>query len=89
MIDGCIEPGFSPAESQLRFETFQEGFCIQLLNVGPYDQEKRSLDQMEAFARENGYVYHGKHHEIYLGDPRRADPDKLKTVLRQPVKSLA
>jgi hypothetical protein len=43
------------------------------------------MERMRAFARENGYTYHGRHHEIYLGDPRTARPEKLRTILRQPV----
>jgi len=70
---------------RLRLETFHEGLSMQILHVGPYAEEPATLARMEAFARENGYRRRGKHHEIYLGDPRRADPAKLKTVLRQPV----
>jgi len=76
----------NPALDRLRFETFHEGLCLQIMHIGPYAEEPRSIEKMDAFAREQGYVMHGKHHEIYLGDPRRAAPDKLKTVLRHPVK---
>jgi hypothetical protein len=55
------------------------------MHVGPYYEEPSTLGRMRAYARENGYTYHGMHHEIYLGDPRRSAPEKLKTVLRQPV----
>ncbi len=62
---------------------------MQLMHVGPYADEPASVDRMRAFALENGYLdcvgQGGKHHEIYMGDPRRADPAKLKTVLRHPV----
>jgi len=75
----------SPAVERLRFETFHEGLSMQVLHVGPYADEPATLARMDAFARENGYRRRGKHHEIYLGDPRRADPAKLKTILRQPV----
>ena len=74
----------SPALDKLRFERFTEGLCIQIMHVGPYAEEPRSIEKMRAFAEEHGYVYRGKHHEIYLGDPRRAKPEKLQTVLRQP-----
>lgn len=77
----------SLALDKLRLETFHEGVCIQIMHVGPYADEPATLARMEAFARENGYLLCGKHHEIYLGDPRRADPAKLKTVLRHPVVS--
>ncbi|MFO7622719.1 MAG: GyrI-like domain-containing protein [Anaerolineales bacterium] len=75
----------SPAIERLRFETFQERLCLQIMHIGPYATEPATLKKMEEFARENGFAYHGKHHEIYLGDPRRADPEKLKTILRHPV----
>ena len=69
----------------LRFETFQEGLSMQIMHIGPYAEEPATLEKMDAFAAENGYSYRGRHHEIYLGDPRRTDPAKLKTVLRHPV----
>ncbi len=76
----------SPALDTMRFETFHEGLCIQVMHIGPYSEEPATIAGMEEFARENGYTLEGKHHEIYLGDPRRADPAKLKTVLRHPVR---
>jgi hypothetical protein len=77
------KPG--PALEKLRLETFHEGLCVQIMHIGPYAAEPATVEKMHAFARENGYRLRGKHHEIYLGDPRRSDPAKLKTVLRQPV----
>jgi hypothetical protein len=74
-----------PTLELLRFESFHEGLCMQIMHIGPYSEEPATLSRMEAFARENGYSYSGYHHEIYLGDPRRTDPAKLKTILRQPV----
>jgi hypothetical protein len=70
---------------RLRLESFQEGLSVQFLHVGPYATESVSVEKMDAFARENGYRMHGKHHEIYLGNPLRAQPEKLKTILRHPV----
>ncbi len=78
----------NPALDRLRFEVFQEGLSMQIMHIGPYADEPQTLAKMEAFARESGYTYRGKHHEIYLGDPRKAAPDKLKTVLRHPVTKL-
>nr|MBC7245063.1 GyrI-like domain-containing protein [Chloroflexota bacterium] len=78
----------SPALSQLRLERFHEGLCIQTMHVGPYSTEPATIEKMKAFAQEHGYRYRGKHHEIYLGDPRRAAPEKLRTVLRQPVEPI-
>jgi hypothetical protein len=75
----------SPSVARLRLETFHEGLSVQVMHIGPYSEEPRTIERMHAFAAENGYTPRGKHHEIYLGDPRRAQPEKLKTVLRQPV----
>ncbi len=77
--------GDSPALSRLRLEEFEEGLCVQAMHIGPYADEPATKEKMDLFARENGYRMHGKHHEIYMGDPRRTAPEKLKTVLRQPV----
>ena len=55
------------------------------MHLGPVYQEPRSLEKMAVFAQVNGYVFHGRHHEIYLGDPRMAKPEHLKTVLRHAV----
>ncbi len=77
--------GDNPALTKMRLEPFHEGLCVQTMHVGPYSAEPATLDKMYAFARENGYRLRGKHHEIYLGDPRRADPEKLKTILRHPI----
>jgi hypothetical protein len=79
----------SPAVARLRLETFHEGPSIQVMHVGPYSDEPQTIERMQAFAAENGYSLRGKHHEIYLGDPRRAQPEKLKTVLRHPVAKVA
>ena len=77
----------NPALDQVRFERFEEGQAIQIMHIGPYADELRSLAMMEAFAAQMGYTYRGKHHEIYIGDPRRAKPENLRTVLRQPIRS--
>lgn len=74
-----------PALDLLRFETFHEGLSMQIMHIGPYSAEPATLAKMDVFTEENGYVKRGKHHEIYLGDPRKADPAKLKTVLRHPI----
>jgi hypothetical protein len=75
----------NPAIDRLRFESFQEGLCVQIMHIGPYSEEPRTIEKMKVFARANGYALCGKHHEIYIGDPRRAKPDRLKTVLRHPI----
>jgi len=82
--------GDSPALAKLRLESFEEGLCVQVMHIGPYSTEPATLERMRLFAQENGWRGQvgsgGKHHEIYLGDPRKADPSKLKTVLRHPIK---
>ena len=75
-----------PALPKLRFETYHEGLSVQIMYVGPYEAEGPTIAGMHAFIGENGYEAAGKHHEIYLSDPRRTAPDKLKTVLRQPIR---
>jgi len=70
---------------KLRLERFEEGLCVQCMHIGPYIDEPRTLERMETFAHAQGYVYRGRHHEIYLGDPRTAKPENLKTVLRHAV----
>jgi hypothetical protein len=76
----------SPGLEKLRFETFHEGLCVQIMHIGPYADEPATVAKMDAFACEHGYEMSGRHHEIYLGNPLAADPEKLKTVLRHPVK---
>ena len=81
--------GISPALEKLRLESFTEGLCVQTMHIGPYATEPATLEKMRQFMQEHGYEdlvgKGGKHHEIYLGDPRKAAPEKLKTVLRHPV----
>lgn len=76
----------SPALHSVRLETLDEGLCVQTLHVGPYDDEAPVLDELHTrFVPENGLRMTGLHHEIYLSDVRRAAPEKLRTILRQPV----
>lgn len=70
---------------RLRFQVYDEGLSVQTLYLGPYADEGPVIRQMHAFIVEHGHVAGGKHHEIYLSDPRRTAPDKLKTIIRQPV----
>ena len=74
-----------PAIERLRFERFAEGRAAQLMYVGPYAEEGPTIARLHAFIAEQGYALAGKHHEIYLGDPRRTAPETLRTVVRQPV----
>ncbi len=70
---------------KVKLESLDEGMCVQMLHVGPYNQENRTVDQMLALVKQNGLTCRGKHHEIYLSDPRRVPPDRLRTILRFPV----
>lgn len=70
---------------RLRFEKFEEGLCVQIMHIGPYADEPATLAKMDEFCKENGYEFTGRHHEIYLGDPRTARPENLRTVLRHQV----
>lgn len=76
-----------PAEvSGVTLEDLEEGSCIQVLHVGPYDAEAGTIAKMRDLARVQGLSFHGLHHEIYLSDPRRVAPAKLRTILRHPVR---
>jgi hypothetical protein len=74
-----------PGLGKLRLERYHEGRAVQNLHLGPYSAEGPTIEKLHAFARENGYQLRGKHHEIYLSDPRRTAPEKIRTVIRQPV----
>lgn len=65
--------------------TIEEGPCVQVLHVGPYEEEERTVALIDAFCAEEGLKSHLWHHEIYLSDPRRIPPDRLKTIIRHPV----
>ena len=76
--------------SPVRLVEIDEGLCVQCMHVGPYDNEPATVDAMHAFAEAQGYVPDfsdtRRHHEIYLSDPRKADPAKMKTVVRHPIR---
>src|SRR4030042_5702615 len=71
---------------KVRFEPYNEGLSVQILYTGPYENEAPTIAEMHKFIKSNGYKTNGKHHEIYLGDPRRMSPEKLQTILRQPIR---
>jgi hypothetical protein len=82
--------GDSDMLGKLRLAHFEEGLCVQTMHIGPYATEPATIDRMKEFMEENGLKdsvgpIGGKHHEIYMSDPRKAAPDKMKTVLRHPV----
>ncbi len=76
--------------SKVQFMTYDEGLCVQCMHLGPFDEEQRTADLMDDFAREQGYQIdindERMHHEIYLSDVRKVTPDKYKTVMRHPIK---
>ena len=69
---------------KVRLERFAEGPAVQIMHLGPYSEETENIRKLHARIAELGGRPVGKHHEIYLSDPRRAAPEKMKTVLRQP-----
>ncbi len=89
-LDECKTKKIDIDFSKAVFETFKEGLCVQVMHTGPYSEEKRSLEKMTDFIEKNGLTDltgpQHKHHEIYISDPRKTDPAKLKTVIRNPVK---
>ena len=79
-----------PALPKLRLEAYAEGLSVQILHIGSYDDEGPVLEKMHhQFIPDQGLKMAGKHHEIYLTDARKTPPEKLKTVLRQPVRALS
>lgn len=71
---------------EIRFERITEGKCVQILHVGPYSTEPESLSKMRKLMEKKNLIENGLHHEIYLSDPRRVSGEKMKTILRQPVR---
>lgn len=78
-----------PAVDQLRLTRYAEGLAVQVLHIGSYDDEGPVLERLHReFMPDNGLTFNGQHHEIYLSDPRKTEPAKLRTILRQPVARL-
>jgi len=69
----------------VRFEVYDEGLSAQLMHIGPYSAEAPNIVRIHEYIAASGRKLRGKHHEIYLGDPRKAAPEKLKTIIRQPM----
>jgi hypothetical protein len=76
----------APALQKAEFIVFHEGLSAQVMHIGPYAEESAAIERLYAFIEENGYSFNGRHHEIYLGDPGKTRPERLKTVIRQPVR---
>lgn len=73
------------AVPKLRFDSYKEGVCAQVLHIGPFSEEGPTIQKLHEYIEEKGFRNSGKHHEIYLSDFRRTAPEKLKTVIRQPM----
>jgi hypothetical protein len=82
----ALEKKGQPALTRLRLERFHEGLSTQILYFGSYSEEGPTIARLHQSIEQSGYVRYGKHHEIYLGDPRRVAPEKLRTVIRQPMR---
>ncbi len=85
VVAAVSEQKKSDVFKRARLQVFEEGECVQIMHIGPYSEEAKDIATMHQYAKEQGYRLHGKHHELYFGDPRRSAPEKLKTILRQPV----
>ncbi|MDY4067056.1 GyrI-like domain-containing protein, partial [Bullifex sp.] len=76
--------------SKVEFFTYDEGLCVQCMHIGPFDDEPKTVQMMHDFIEKNGYELNitdkRLHHEIYLSDARKISPDRLKTVIRHPIK---
>lgn len=88
IAQAASKKGALPQARQVRLETFHEGLSAQILHIGPYAQEGETIARLHAYIAAQGCAPAGKHHEIYLGDPRRVAPEKLKTIIRQPVQRM-
>jgi hypothetical protein len=84
-VQVLLDKGKEPEVRQVRLASMSEGRCVQMLHVGPYDQVSRTISTMSQFAQDQGLAFSGRHHEIYLSDPRRVAPERLKTLIREPV----
>jgi hypothetical protein len=71
---------------KMRLETYHEGISVQIMHIGPFAEEGPVIEKMHQYAFDQGYELRGKHHEIYLSDVRKTSPEKLRTVIRQPIK---
>lgn len=77
-----------PALDKIRFEEFTDGLSAQIMHIGPYSEEQPTIDKLHEHIKDNGFKLTGKHREIYLSDVNKTDPEKLRTVIRQPIERL-
>jgi hypothetical protein len=80
-----LKKGQSREVEEVKLQTIDDGQCVQMLHVGPYDREPETIALMRKFAEAKGFRLVGPHHEIYLSDPRRVPAERLKTIIREPV----
>jgi len=80
--------GKGAGADRVRLETIEDGRCVQALHIGPYENEGETMCRMGTLAESKGFKLSGVHHEIYISDPRRVAPEKLKTILRHPVEKI-
>ena len=88
-VEVLLARGKAQGAEMVELIDITEGPCVQMLHVGPYAEEPRTIAEMRAFAEAGSLEFHGRHHEIYLSDPRRVAPAKLKTILRRPARPRA
>ncbi len=84
-VSQLVEKGKQGLWDRIRLDTLDEGLSVQTMHIGPYRDEAPTIAAMHRFILEKGYSPRGRHHEIYLSDPRRTTPERLKTILRHPV----
>lgn len=84
-LKAAMEKKGLAALERIRLESLDEGLCVQIMHIGTYAQEGPTIQLLHSFAKERNLEPTGKHHEIYLSDPRKGKPEKMKTIIRQPV----
>jgi hypothetical protein len=84
-LDAAKKKKNLPALPKMRFEKYAEGLSAQIMHIGPYSAEGPTIEKLHNHIRGKGYELRGKHHEVYLSDPRKSAPEKMKTVIRQPI----
>ena len=84
-VKQAMEKKALTALASIRLEPYVEGLSVQIMHIGPYAEEGPTIQKLHAAARERGCELRGKHHEIYFGDPRKTKPEKMRTVIRQPI----
>ncbi|MDD1755312.1 MAG: GyrI-like domain-containing protein [Methanomassiliicoccales archaeon] len=82
----AIKKKENPSLNLVNLEELEEGRSAQIMHIGPWSAEAENIMRVKAFIEAKGGTFNGKHHEIYMSDPRRIEPSKLKTVIRQPFK---